>query len=138
MARHPGIVVLHEFYLGNVVEYRESVLRRADTFARTLYSSHGYGALLDRVRSGQEVAAWKYPCNRDLIDSADGVIVHSRYIMGLADDWYGQGRSDDWRLVPLCRAVPGPADRESARKRLDLAAAGRPRLLLRHPWPHQA
>ena len=121
LARHPGVVVLHEFYLGNVVEYFESVLGHKGSFGRSLYASHGYGALVDRLRGGHGLAAWKYPCNRDLVDRADGVIVHSRYAMCLADRWYGRGRSEDWELVPLCRAAPDPGDREAARERLGLA-----------------
>jgi glycosyltransferase involved in cell wall biosynthesis len=122
LARHPGVVVLHELFLSGAIQYCESALGRRWALPRALYASHGYAALVDDARRGREAAVWTYPCSGQAIDSSDGVIVHSRFIMRFADEWFGEGTSSDWRLVPLCRAPSqGVVERSGARQRLGLS-----------------
>jgi len=120
----PGIVVLHDFYLSNVLDYLENDRVLPQGFLRALYGSHGYTGLLGHRQAGRNRAVWKYPSNRGVLDHATGVIVHSEFPKQLAAQWYGEGAGNDWRSVPLLRGKPEgsatPAARAAARQRLTL------------------
>lgn len=120
VARHPGVVVLHDFYLSGAVHYLSSLNRERNDYARLLYQSHGYGALAHELAEGREASYYHYPCNKSVLDNAAGIIVHSSYSKQLANRWYGAGKSDAWRYIPLLRALPGPLDRAAARAALGL------------------
>jgi glycosyltransferase involved in cell wall biosynthesis len=122
----PGVVVLHDFFIANTLDYleREQVLPQG--FLRALYESHGYTGMLGLQRDGRNAAVWKYPSNKALLDHAAGIIVHSDYPKRLAQAWYGAAGADGWRTIPLLRGRPGgdatPQERDAAR------AAARARL----------
>lgn len=99
LARHPGIVDLHDFFLGTAVQARQDGAGKAQDLREALFHSHGYGALADFAASGAPAAA-RYPLNRAVLEGATGVIVHSPAMAGLADAWYGDGSSARWRIVP--------------------------------------
>lgn len=119
LARFPGVVVLHDFYLSGIVNYIDHTGQTPHALAHALYDSHGYAALIAQKREGRLASIWGYPCNRQILDDAAGVIVHSRYAHGLAQSWYGAHAGDDWVIMPFPRAT-GHADRQAARKRLGL------------------
>ena len=120
--RHPGIVVLHDFYLSGILDNIERDGYLPEAFLGGLYEGHGYSGLLDHARLGRNASIWKYPLNKGVLDNATGVIVHSQYSRRLAEQWYGPGAADGWRVVPLLRGrVPG-VERAAARARLGLAA----------------
>jgi glycosyltransferase involved in cell wall biosynthesis len=120
VVRHPGVVVLHDFYLSGAAHYLSSMNREPNAYCRMLYQSHGYGALMHEKAEGREASYYHYPCNKPVLDNAGGIIVHSSYSQQLANRWYGAGKSDDWRYIPLLRALPGPLDRGAARAALGL------------------
>jgi glycosyltransferase involved in cell wall biosynthesis len=120
LARHPGVVVMHDFFLSGAVNYLASASRDPNAYCRMLYASHGYRALIDEQAEGREASYYQYPCNKAVLDNASGIIVHSHYSKTLAARWYGPGRADDWRYIPLLRALPGPLDRTAARAVLGL------------------
>ena len=57
LQRHPGVVVLHDFYLSGLVHHAERANGMTGAFARALYDSHGYSGLLMEKREGREQAA---------------------------------------------------------------------------------
>jgi glycosyltransferase involved in cell wall biosynthesis len=124
LEQHPGIVVLHDFFLSGILNYLEGAFRRPGAFRNALYQSHGYSALLDDSVNGREAAFWKYPCNKAVLDQATGVIVHSEFSRQLARQWYGPGSGHDWQTIPLLRAFPALGNRaevrELARQRLGI------------------
>jgi glycosyltransferase involved in cell wall biosynthesis len=122
LARHPGVVVLHDFFQSGTLTGGETG-RLPGGFPQALYESHGYAALIDEMQIGQEAAAWKYPCNKEVLDRAQGVIVHSRFAMQLADTWYGPGSAREWEYIPLLRAGPPAVERRAARERLGITDA---------------
>src|SRR5262249_45116297 len=89
LERHPGIVVLHDFFLSGLLNWLEHAVGKKHAFPRALFHSHGYPALQHERDYGREAGIWKYPCNRVVIDSASGIIVHSRYSINAARQWYG-------------------------------------------------
>ena len=123
--RHPGTVVLHDFFLSGILDNleREGYLPQAYTAA--LYESHGYTALAQHRQEGRNASIWKHPLNKGVLDNASGVIVHSEFSRELAADWYGKGAADGWRVLPLLRGKPAGSDpavaRAEARAHLKLA-----------------
>ena len=121
LERHPGVVVLHDFFLSGVVNYAAAASRHPNAYCQTLYASHGYAALAHEQQAGRAASYYHYPCNKAVLDQAAGVIVHSAHAAALAGHWYGPGRADDWRVIPLLRMLPDQLDRAAARARLGLA-----------------
>ena len=121
LARHPGTVVLHDFYLSGAAHYLSSLERGGHGYAAMLYRSHGYAALAHERDAGREASYYQYPCNKTVLDDAAGVIVHSHHARHLAEQWYGAGATADWRHIPLLRALPRALDRKAARAALDVA-----------------
>lgn len=120
LERHPGTVVLHDFYLSGLLAYRES-RDLPHGWTNALYASHGYHALLDKknARDATEVIM-RYPCNIDVLQQADGVIVHAEASRRMAQDWYAPGVADAWIQIPLLRKIPPVVDRLAMRKSLGL------------------
>lgn len=122
LLRHPGVVVLHDFYLSGIVNYLERDASWPNAFCRSLYESHGYPALLDELRDGRTPAIYRFPCNKPVLDNAAGIIVHSQYSMRLARQWYGPAAADGWRYIPLLKAEPALLDHAAARALLGFSA----------------
>ena len=120
LERHPGVVVLHDFFLSGALNNVD--LKKADphVFLRALYESHGYKALGDFTQIGEEASVWKYPCNKPVLDNALGIIVHSTYPRDLADQWYGPGSARHWHTIPLLRAQTDAPEHEAARRAIGI------------------
>jgi len=116
--RHPGIVVLHDFFLSGVLDNLEREGYLPNAFMDGLYESHGYTALAAHRRAGRNPSIWAYPLNKGVLDHASGVIVHSPFSVQLAQDWYGPDAGRDWRVVPLLRGRGAGHERAEARARL--------------------
>jgi hypothetical protein len=99
--RHPGVVVLHDFHLGGVLNRMGKTGYAAGILQKELYRSHGSSALVELAEMGEAAAVGKYPCNFSVIEGADGVIAHSRQVIELAERWYGREAVQGWRLLPL-------------------------------------
>ncbi|MFZ6773959.1 glycosyltransferase [Undibacterium sp. SXout7W] len=103
LEQHPGVVVLHDFFLANVIDYLDHYDKKKDAFSNALYYSHGLQALLDQKNIGKTETIWKYPCNKKVLDKAKGIIVHSNFPRKLAEQWYGNHYADAWITIPLLR-----------------------------------
>lgn len=103
LQRHPGVVVLHDFFLSGVLDNMERDEVQAEAFLQALYASHGYSALRQHQQHGRNAAIWTYPCNKPVLDQASGVIVHAEFSRTLAEQWYGTGSAANWRVLPLLR-----------------------------------
>jgi glycosyltransferase involved in cell wall biosynthesis len=125
LRRHPGTVVLHDFFLSHLAAGIAQEDADRNALSRALYESHGYTGLFWQRKLGTDETIWRYPFNKGIVDDAVGVIVHSEFARQLATEWYGPGGADDWRVVPMLRD-PGvrrsaPGERERARASLGLA-----------------
>jgi glycosyltransferase involved in cell wall biosynthesis len=120
LARHPGVVVLHDFFLSGVLNYAENSHPLPNHYCRSLYLAHGYPALIDEAAQGRFASCQAYPCNKSILDNANGVIVHSQHALGLARRWYGDAFARDWRMLPLLRKLPAAVDKGAARRELGL------------------
>lgn len=121
MEEVPGTVVMHDFYLSGLLWWLENVAREEGVWAKALYSSHGYPALIELGRN-EEDAKKKYPSNLTVLEKAKGVVVHSEYSRSLAKEWYPKLYADEWEVIPLVRktAYADSSRKASARKTLGL------------------
>lgn len=115
LRRHPGIVVLHDFYLSGVLDNMERDGYLPHAFLNTLYESHGYSGLLAHQRQGRNPSIWQFPCNKGVLDHATGVIVHAEFSRRLAQQWYGGDSGELWQTVPLIRGLPAGYQAATAR-----------------------
>lgn len=120
LERHPGIVVLHDFFLSNVLDNLDRFGGVAGAFRKALFHSHGYTAMADHATLGHNPTIWKYPANKQVLDRASGVIVHSPYSVELSETWYGPGSAARWRILPLMRGAGPGAGRTAARAELGI------------------
>lgn len=119
IGRFPGIVVLHDSYLGSVLWWEE-MTTGGRVLCRALYRSHGYGALLALKAEGVEAAVRAFPCNLEVLNNAQGVIVHSRHARAVAEPYCVGAATTEWVHVPQSRQAPAEADRSRARRSLGL------------------
>lgn len=121
LQQHPGVVVLHDFFLSSVLAHGEDTGSMPGAWTQALYHSHGYLAVQERyAKDGGERAKETYPCNLDVIEAARGVIVHSEHARRLACQWYGAQAADRWRVIPLLRTAAHKGDRTASREALGI------------------
>jgi len=101
LARHPGIVFLHDFSLGAQCEAEPD-----QAWRQILFDSHGFTGLADALASGRVAAAARYPLNKSVLDLATGVIAASDGFLGEAQTWYGPGAAAGWRCVSPAQEAP--------------------------------
>lgn len=118
---HPGVVVLHDYYLSGVLRHGELLGYEPHVFHRSLFRAHGYRALLDLAAQTEADVQMAYPANRAVLDFALGVLVHSRHSIALATRDYGAAYARRLTHVPFARAAGAPPDRAAARARLGIA-----------------
>ncbi|USX27936.1 glycosyltransferase [Oxalobacteraceae bacterium OTU3CINTB1] len=124
LRQHPGVVVLHDFFLSSVLAYEQMTGAMPGAWTEALFDGHGYVAMRDGLTDG-DAAKHRYPCNLDVLRGATAVVVHSAHARELAQQWYGHAAADNWEVVPLPRAAPladGPAARAAARAALGVDA----------------
>jgi glycosyltransferase involved in cell wall biosynthesis len=120
LERYPGVVVLHDFYLGDVLNDMARSGYGPGAFSKALYASHGFSALVKDRLEGRDASARAYPCNSITLYGSVGAIVHSRHALELARSWYGDAVASLVRQIPFLPLAPNPAERSAARKRLEL------------------
>lgn len=121
LERHPGTVVLHDFFLSGAVAHADTTGYVPGMWVDALYRSHGYAAVLDRHRAADVGdVLWKYPTNLAVIQQANGIIVHSEFSRSLANRWFGAAVSAQWALIPHLRQPVATPDRSAARAALGI------------------
>jgi len=124
MARHPGVVVLHDFFLGGALVHAQMSGAAPHAWLEALFHSHGYLALRASeaaAASGQGQVHKDWPGSLPVIEGATRTIVHSQHARQLAADWYGPGATKRIDVIPHPRTPPAVIDRASARAALGIA-----------------
>jgi glycosyltransferase involved in cell wall biosynthesis len=103
LARYPGTVVLHDSFLSGVLHI-EADADGSPAFRQAAYRSHGYPALWYWRIHGAESAVDAYPASLEVLQGAQGVIVHSDDCLHLAARWFG--RETQGRLVMIPQLDP--------------------------------
>jgi glycosyltransferase involved in cell wall biosynthesis len=122
LADHPGVVVLHDVYLSNVLNELDSASPSSAALLRGLYDSHGWPALAELARAGRAAAIWKYPASLQVLQRATCVVVHSQHAVDLVAAWFGPQFSGRCKVVPLLRHFPPAPARPEARAQLGIGA----------------
>lgn len=118
---HPGVVVLHDFFLSSIVAHRDWTGETSHGWVNAMLAAHGWSAVKERFQAQDAAdAVWAYPSNLEVLQDALGVIVHADYSRQLAHKWYGPDAADDWQLIPLMRRRAGAVDRKAARRALSI------------------
>ena len=124
LARAPGAVVLHDFFLSGITAYmahQKWVGGISGAWEAALHDSHGYGALIDFTANRDvQKAVNSYPCNKVVLENAQGVIVHSDNSRRLAGQWLGDTFAKDWAVIPLLRVPSITVGQAKARLALDI------------------
>lgn len=118
LEKHPGVVVLHDFYVSGVQWYRETQLGIENALWKELYLAHGYTAIKKRFYESDQVATLQYPTNFSIFKNALGVIVHSEHSARLAKDWYVN--PCDVSVIPLLRHPAENLSKQEARRKLGI------------------
>jgi glycosyltransferase involved in cell wall biosynthesis len=120
MLRHPGVVVMHEFVLHHLRQWMALNHGKRKAYLALMegrYGEEGREAAR-RVMLGQyPEALFNYPLSDEAIESARGVIVHSRYMEGLVK---GVRPNVPLAVVPMGVPLPPLIPKEEARARLGL------------------
>ncbi len=120
----PGIVVLHDFYLGALIWDMDQSRQFAGIKWRETWYSHGYPALLELTRAGnshcEQDISMRYPVNRHVLEQALGVIVHSDISRKLSMQWYGH-TARNWFCIPHLRHPVESVSQGNSRLKLGLS-----------------
>jgi glycosyltransferase involved in cell wall biosynthesis len=122
LALHPGVVVLHDFFLGGVLAHAQMSGTMPHAWSDALFHAHGYEAVRiseDPQHNAQMHRDW--PCSLGVLETATRVIVHSAYARRLAYEWYGPQVVHNIDVIPHPRAAPAVLDRAAARAALGIA-----------------
>jgi glycosyltransferase involved in cell wall biosynthesis len=116
---HPGVVVLHDFFLGHLLQSCGE--KGGALWREELLASHGYAAArLQQKFPDDDCARDVYPANLFVIRQAVGVIAPNRYALALANRYYGASASNDWAVIPHMRHLPPAGARAAARRALGM------------------
>ena len=127
MLQFPGAVILHDIFLGDLVEWMAHANARGDEFDAELYRSHGPEGLALKAQKGVAAVIDRFQLNGGVFRNAVGVIVHSVHAANLVkasrDRVVEEGLidADLVAVVPHFRAPLKSISREDARARLGIA-----------------
>lgn len=122
LARHPGVVVLHDFFLGGMLAHAQMSGAAPRAWLEALFHSHGYLAVrASESAAGRAQAHKDWPCSLPVLEGATRVIVHSRHARQLAADWFGPAATGNIDVIPHPRTPPAVHDRAAARAALGIA-----------------
>ena len=121
LARHPGVVVLHDFFLGGMLAHAQMSGAAPGAWQGSLFHSHGYLAVrASESAAGRAQAHKDWPASLPVLEGATRVIVHSRHARRLAADWFGPAATGNIDVIPHPRTPPAAIDRAGARAALGI------------------
>ena len=123
LARHPGVVVLHDFFIGGALTHAQMSGADPRAWSEALLYSHGYaGVRASRTADGRGQAHKDWPCSLPVLENATRTIVHSHHARQLAIDWFGADAARRIDIIPHPRTPPQVNDRAAARAALGIDA----------------
>jgi len=120
LTRYPGVVVLHDFFLGYYL-WQEQASQESTIALDVFHEEHGLRGLA-LLANDLEAAICRFPANRRVFCDAKAVIVHSAYATGLVAKWHGPVAFEKTHIVNFVEPLATTANRTEARDRLNLAA----------------
>ncbi len=121
LEKFPGVVVLHDFYLGHLLGFLEAEDGWHGYWTRALCHAHGYEAVRRRFREAEhDNVVRDYPVNLFVLQQAQGVIVHNEFSRALTRRYYGRAFSNKLVVIPHMRNLPPNVDRKTSRANLSI------------------
>lgn len=126
LARHPGVVVLHDAYLSGLYWYCDAHLSDPGRLMREMVHSHGsrarrYYAPVQALADAAGRAMVDLPATRSVIEQAVGIISHSPFNATTAATHYPEGWAAPYRVVKqIARQRRGLSAEERAAARAAL------------------
>jgi len=120
----PGVAVVHDFYLGDGLAYREDQCAKALELPIELYEAHGYQGIEPiLLAEDRPEAIRRYPASYSPFRESRRAIVHSEHARSLVQSWYGPDVAGKTDVVAHPRQLleAGPEIRRQARQRLGIA-----------------
>lgn len=112
LKEYPGVVVLHDFYLSNIVAHIELTQYKLNFLNVSLYNSHGYKAIAHRFKTTDLYEMlWDYPANLEIIQQATGIIMHSQKSKELFKKYYNIENLTKLKVIPLLKKAPQKKDK---------------------------
>ena len=122
LEQHPGVVVLHDFFLSGLFFHLEMNGIAPGAWTRALYESHGYHGLAARFSGGDARRVMEdLPANFQVLRNAEGIIMHSEFGRELAEQWYAGSTGAGWAIVHQAHSLEAGPPRARARQRLGIS-----------------
>lgn len=115
---HPGVVVLHDIYLGDCIFSNFMQLGLTELHQK-IYASHGWAALLDcQVALKQTINM--YPACGSLFSDSYGVLVHNQFAKDNLALFFDKKTLSTLYITPLAREIKKLPDHRSSRQKLKI------------------
>lgn len=119
--RHPGVVMLHDVFLSDLLNYLASSAGCPEELPRAVYREQGFTPLSRMGDEGVKYLLSNCPCSLHVIALAAGVLVHSDFARNALIRSYGPSVATMLRKVPFMRNLFSLPDRSAARERLGIS-----------------
>lgn len=117
----PGVIVLHDFYLGHFLASLDESTGYQGLWIDELYRSEGYAALVKRnAVDGHGCAVMECPVNFTIIQQSLGIIFHSRYSRNLMTAFYRPEIVERCTVIPHGRNILDLEERKVSRINLSI------------------
>jgi len=118
--KYKGTIVLHDFYIGDLLAYDELWLQANQIWTQELFISHGFKAIINRFKDDKHINLTKinFPCNYKALQASLGIITHSQHSINLAREWYHINDINKWKQIPLLKEKPNKSDKLTIKKKL--------------------
>lgn len=115
---HPGIVVLHDIYLGDCIFSNFMQLGMTELHQK-IYTSHGWAALLDCQGTVQQTINL-YPACGSVFSDSYGVLVHSEFAKDNLSLFFDEITLANLSVTPLAREIKQLPDYTISRQKLKI------------------
>lgn len=128
LERHPGVVGLHDAFLGGMMAYLQFQLGEPDGYFREVLDAHAgvarrYMAPISNHPDAVRATKVDLPCISRVLKAATGIISHSPFNIHVANRFHPEGWRASWRIIPQMVALPKQTElsRENERARLGIS-----------------
>lgn len=116
----PGVVVLHDFFLADVMRY-DSKSETPGSSIDAVSGSHGASGLWALLEKGSARSRSDFPCSKTVFERADSILVHSEFVENLASRWYGEAACEKIVRVPFPKILAEGRERISCKRKYRFA-----------------
>ena len=120
----PGVVVLHDIFIGDFARYLCSNQLMKESFTSLIQRNHGYSALQDYLNLAKTNKTNNffsgYPCLFDIINSSTGIIVNSQYASDVIKMFYGEHLETHVTVANLVKNIVNVSEQDKALARKKL------------------